>query len=88
MSEQSVRSIALMQLFRSFGILSVGRRKDDLFQQTLHAPLQVVSELNRQVIEQLGMRRWLARTAEVFERLHDADAKQLGPQSIDHYPGG
>ena len=64
----------------------VGVRQDDPPHQPLDRPA-VLHEPDRQVVEQLGVRRGLARGAEVVGRAHQARAEQPVPGAVDDDAG-
>ena len=56
-------------------------------QQRLHAPA-LLDELDRQPVEQLGVRRRRAHRAEVLARLDEAAPVQRLPEAVDHHARG
>ena len=51
-------------------------------EKSFHRPMQFSAQLEREMIQQFGMRRLRAGRAEVFQRLDEAVAEHLGPQAI------
>ena len=60
---------------------------DDLPDQVLYVPAGI-HKICSKPIEQFRMNRELALHAEVFWCLHDSDAKELLPESVDGDPCG
>ena len=53
-----------------------------MLEEALHVPARL-AEIDRQPVEQFGMRRQLARDAEVAAGAHDARAEHLLPEAVD-----
>ena len=54
-----------------FCALPIRCASDQLAQESFHIPVQVVLKVEREPVEQFGMARLLAHTAEVFESFDD-----------------
>ena len=61
--------------------------EDDLANELFHAPA-LLAEAIGQVIEQLGMGRWLAERSKVIDRPHNPAAEQVIPNTVGHHAGG
>ena len=87
MRQQTVVGIALQRLGRFLGRLAVGRAHHHGFQDLFDAPAFLL-ELDRQPVQQLGMRRLLALRAEVVDGFYQPGAEKRLPQAVDRHAGG
>ncbi len=67
--------------------LAIGPREHNLAHQFLRAPA-VAHKPRGQIIEQLGMRRALARATQIAQRRDDALREQALPDAIDMHARG
>src|SRR6185436_7692842 len=80
--EPAVVGIALAQLARHARRLPVRRRGQDQSLELLHAPA-ARDELEREPVEELGMRRALALRAEVLARRDEPAPEDALPRAVD-----
>ena len=85
--QQTILRVSREQFGRYAGRLQVSGRGRDETLQVFHVPAGA-DEFGREPVEQFGMCRPLALHAEVLNRLHDADAKELLPEAIHIHTGG
>ena len=85
--QQAVLRIAFGERRTDRGRLLIGRRRNEQLEHALGIPA-AIAIVDRQPIEQLGMRRGFALRAELLGRFDDADAEQLLPQAIDGHARG
>ena len=65
----------------------IGLREDNALDQPLDGASVLMEELPREMIQQLGVGRCLAKRSEVVDRRHDPAPEEVMPNAVDEGPG-